>query len=175
MSNLTIFQKHLLNLTLSKSNIITPYESLRGFLSLGFDFPVALVSSIALPVVYGNSGFLWRNIDVLKIPRGRHPTQLENVKVPVGKEGFTRGGVVKLVEGEYKRSGLEVGRVKRLFDRVHLLGVWVIGAKTEGVGKGSVDRKTLEAFMKGEFFEIVRERRRNRGDILPLWRGGPIS
>ncbi|KAE9991413.1 hypothetical protein EG327_011716 [Venturia inaequalis] len=175
MAQLTVFQKHLLNLTLQKATIITPYESLRGFLSLGFDFPVALVSSIALPFVYGNTGFLSHKIDVTKIPRCKQPTQLESVSISTGKKGFTRREVLELVDSEYQRGGSELGMVKRLFDRIHLLGVWVIGARTQGRGKGMVDGKTLEAFMKGGFFEIVRERRRDRGDVLPLWRGGPIS
>lgn len=175
MSQLTIFQKHLLNLTLRKTNIITPYESLRGFLSLGLDFPVALISSIGLPLVYGNTGFLSHKIDITKIPRHKQPTQLENVVVPTGKKEFTRTEVLGLLHEEHQRSGEGLGMRKKWFDRSHVLGVWIIGALTQGERKGKVDGKVLKAFMRGEFFEIVRERRRERSDVLPLWRGGPIS
>lgn len=179
MSKLTTFQTHLLHLTLQKSNIITPYESLRGFLSLGFDFPVALVSAIALPFAYGNTGFLSHKIDVEKIPRGKQPSQLEDVEVGEreGGGGFTRKRLLELGDREYHQSkGGEVrGLKKRISDKMHLLGVWVIGAQTQGPGKGLLNGATLEAFRRGDFFEAIRERRRDRSDVLPLWRGGPIS
>lgn len=175
MSKLTIFQKHLLNLTVQSSNIITPYESLRGFLSLGFDFPVAFVSSIALPFVYGNTGFLSHKIDVAKIPSDKQPTQLESVVLSEQKGVFTRKELIRLVNKEHRRNKEKMGTRARLFDEFHLLGVWVIGAQTHGAGEGLVDRETVEAFQAGDFFEFVRERRKDRGDILPLWRGGPIS
>lgn len=82
---------------------------------------------------------------------------------------------MELVDKEHQRNGSKIGRTKRLFDKIHLLGVWVIGAQTQGARKGMVDMKTLEAFRRGEFFEVIRERRRDRGDVLPLWKAGPIS
>jgi hypothetical protein len=37
-----------------------------------------------------------------------------------------------------------------------------------------VSRQDVERFQQGEWEEAVAKRRRARGDVVPLWRGGPI-
>ena len=89
---------------------------------------------------------------------------LEDVDVDAGTKGASRKQLLHAV------------RSKGIFDRLHVLGLWALAAD---VNSGTFSTAELEASRSGELLWMVEERRRHRdgahGEILPLWRGGPVS
>lgn len=165
MSNkITSFQRHIAHFNTTSTGIITPFQSLKTFLSVGFDFPVALVSAFSLPLRYGNCGFLSLNIDVAKIPPAKQPSQLESVSMQ--KESYDRSEFLALLKDDGRDGWL---------DRLHMIGYWTMAAATQGSERGRIGKEDIEAIQEGVLMKKLQQRRRDRHDVLPLWRGGPIS
>lgn len=56
---------------------------------------------------------------------------------------------------------------------VECAGLWALAAD---VKSGLLQGEDVEEFKRGDILRTVAERRRdNRDQVLPLWRGGPIS
>lgn len=161
---ITSFQRHIAHFNTSSTGVITPFQSLKTFLSIGFDFPVALVSAFSLPLRYGNCGFLSLNIDIAKIPPAKQPSQLESVSIK--KESYDRSEFLALLKDDGRDGWL---------DRLHMLGYWTMAAATTGSEKGRIGKGDIEAIQEGVLMKKLQQRRRDRHDVLPLWRGGPIS
>jgi len=171
MTSLSRFQLHLLHFAAPNSTKITLLSSLRASLALGLDFPVALTLSIGLRILYSPFPYL-SPVDIPSIPQSSWRTQLEDAKLT--SDTYTRADLLDLYHAspKYNRSD----PLTRSIDTMHVISFW---AMTADVDSGLVKRADVERFQQGEWEgEVVkrrRSRRRGEGDVLPLWRGGPIS
>lgn len=58
-------------------------------------------------------------------------------------------------------------------DRLDALGIWALAARRKD---GRITGKDLKAFQEGTVLESIAKRRKiGREDVLPFWRGGPLS
>ena len=150
---------------------ITLLSSIKASLSLGLDFPVACGLSIGLKLLYSSFPFT-RPVDIPSIPNTQFRCQLEDISGE--KTLYTRADLINLYYStrSYKTNGI----VQRLIEYLHIHSFWMIAADAE---THLVDSDTLKAFQQGEWQQRVVKRRRHRtegkGEVLPLWRGGPIS
>ena len=167
MSPLGPFHRHLRHFAQPSSAKITILSSLRASLALGLDFPVACVLSIGLRVMYGSFPFN-SSIDIASISSGHLRTQLEDV--PVEKNHFTRADLVDLYQNS--STSRQRGPIRRAIDTGHVISFWAMAADSKS---HLVDAATLKRFQKGTWADEVVQRRSRRVDVLPLWRGGPIS
>jgi hypothetical protein len=142
-------------------------SSLRAALALGLDFPVACILSIGLRVMYGAFPYI-SPIDIPSIRSDSTRTQLEDV--PVVQTYFTRSELVDLYRGS--SIGKQRGLIRRAIDMGHVISFWAMAADSK---THLVDANTLERFQRGTWADEVVQRRCRRVDVLPLWRGGPIS
>ena len=141
---------------------ITFLDSLRGDLSIGLNFPLALVLALTRHLIFRNTGFLSLTIH---IPTCQTKRQL-------------LGGVGALDIDEsrrYTRSELvaEAGKGHKggIITQLDAVGLWMLAAHSKD---GKVSGKEVRQFQKGEIMEEIAARRRTREDVLPFWRGGPI-
>lgn len=141
---------------------ITLLDSLRGDLSLGLNFPIALFLALTRHLIFRNTGFWSLDIHVPTVQTSRK--LLGGPDAFPGIESEKRYGVVELVK-QVRRDG---GGVVAMGDAV---GVWGLCARRDGTVRGEECRE----FQRGEVMQGIAERRRGRGDVLPFWRGGPIS
>ncbi|KAJ9622328.1 hypothetical protein H2203_006546 [Taxawa tesnikishii (nom. ined.)] len=129
------------------TSTITFLDSLRGDLSLGLNFPIAVFLALTRHLVFGNAGPLRFNIYV--------PTVRTSRKLLGGPGAFD------IDENKRPQRGVVA--------QVDALGFWALAAGKDGrVGGGEV-----RAFQRGDVEGVV-ERRRSRRDVLPFWRGGPL-
>ncbi|KAF4554258.1 Hypothetical protein D9617_5g071350 [Elsinoe fawcettii] len=140
---------------------ITFLDSLRGDLSIGLNLPLSLFLALTRHLIFRNTGF-WS----LRI----HVPTVQTSRVLLGGEDKFRFdekreyGVRELV-GSVRAQGGGVVEV------VDALGCWGLVARRDGKVRG----EEVRAYQRGEVMEMVSQRRRGRGDVLPFWRGGPIS
>jgi hypothetical protein len=167
-SSYTAFQRHLLFFsTPTTPPHLTFTSALRAGVQIGLDFPVAVLLSMSLKLFYAPFPFFWSPIIVDKIPTSSQRTQLSSATLPKGKNDFTCSELLALLRDSKEGSG----GLKGLIDQGHVVGLWTMAAsaRTHTVSKDDVER-----FQQGEWEDAVVKRRRGRGDVLPLWRGGPI-
>jgi len=141
------------------TNTITFLDSLRGDLSIGLDFPVALMLATIRHLVFRNTGFFSLSIYVPTVRTSR--TLLggpDKFNVDEDKR-YTRGELIALA----KDGGIVA--------QADAFGLWALAAEPDGKVKG----EEVRMFQRGEIMERVAARRRGRENVLPLWRGGPIS
>jgi hypothetical protein len=165
------FQRHLLFFSAPTTPPrLTFISALRAGVSLGLDFPVAVLLSLSLRILYAPFPYFWLPIVVDKIPSSAHRTQLSSAQLPQGKTEYTCSELLHLLNSSPKEKQ-EKGWLKHKIDQGHIVGFWTMAAdaKTHRVKSSDVER-----FQQGEWEKAVVERRRGRGDVLPLWRGGPI-
>ncbi|KAF2154920.1 hypothetical protein K461DRAFT_266263 [Myriangium duriaei CBS 260.36] len=141
-----------------KSQTITFLDSLRGDLSLGLNFPVAVFLAVTRHLVFRNTGAFSLTIHVPTVKTSR----------------VLLGGPGRFDIDENRRYGLRElvaatsgGGLVSKFDAV---GCWGLIAERDGTVSG----RDVRAFQRGEVMEEVVRRRRGRADVLPFWRGGPI-
>tara|TARA_R110002003_G_scaffold48_14_gene4018 strand:- start:1993 stop:2565 length:573 start_codon:yes stop_codon:yes gene_type:complete len=164
-STYTAFQRHLLFFsTPTTPPRLTFLSSLRAAVSLGLDFPVALVLSISLRLLYAPYPYIFSPINISRIPRSLHRTQLSDAKL--SKPEYTCSDLLALLG-----SGPGKGWLMHKIDQGHVIGFWAMAADTK---TQRVRRQDVERFQQGEWEEAVAQRRRGRGDVVPLWRGGPV-
>lgn len=77
------------------------------------------------------------------------------------KKEYTRSEIVSLARQE-----------KGMFGAVDALGLWSLAAD---VRTGLLKGEDVVGFQEGKVFERIERRRKDRSQVLPLWRGGPIS
>ncbi|KAF2854274.1 hypothetical protein T440DRAFT_552151 [Plenodomus tracheiphilus IPT5] len=163
----TAFQRHLLFFsTPTQPPRLTILSALRASCTLGLDLPIALLLSVSLRILYTPFPYFWHPIVIDDIPRSSHRTQLSSAVLPPSKSSFTCAELLALL-GDGKRKGW----VQHKIDQGHVIGFWSMAA---GAGTNVVRRRDLEAFREGEWEGGIAERRRGRGDVVPLWRGGPV-
>lgn len=164
-SSYTAFQRHLLFFSTStQPPRLTFLSALRAALSVGLDFPVAVVLSLSLRLMYAPYPYVLSTINIEQIPRSLHRTQLSDAKL--SQPGYTCSELLALL-----KSGSNKGFIKHKVDQGHIIGFWTMAANTH---THKVSREDVERFQQGEWEEAVANRRRGRLDVLPLWRGGPI-
>lgn len=161
----TPFKRHLSFYDLDNNGVIYLSESLRANLSLGLDFPVALLTAIGLQCYYGNTRPAFfgplNGIDIARIPKTEERTMLEGMDFTyrtVGS-GFGRDALLK---GSGASSWV---------DKAHVAGIWALAAN----GDGMVSMKDVRRCQEGSILWELQRRRMDRSDVLPLMRGGPIS
>lgn len=142
-------------------NLLRLSDSLRGNLALGLDFPVALTVALGRHLTLRNTRRLWSlDIHIPSVPWRRTP--LDGVDGVDPAKEYSRAEFTRL-------AGREAG----FGARADALGVWALAAD---VRTGLLKGEDVLAFQKGELLERVEERRKGgREQVLPLWRGGPIS
>ncbi|KAJ8612770.1 hypothetical protein MRB53_037241 [Persea americana] len=132
-------------------------DSLRGNLSLGLDFPVALAVAVGRHLWLRNTSLFSFNIHVPSV--SVRETLLEGVPIDEKKQ-YTRAEIV----AASAQNGL-VGQADAF-------GLWSLASD---VNTGLIKGEDVVAFQKGTLLQKIEERRKDRSQVLPLWRGGPIS
>lgn len=161
----TAFQRHLLFFSnQAHPPRLTILSATRASLSLGLDLPAASALAISIRALYAPYPNIFSRLDVLRLPPSRHRTQLSRAKLT--KQNYTYDDLYALLQSDAKR-----GAVASMLDRWHVRMFHAIAADMK---TGLVRREDVERFQEGSWQESVRERRRGRGDVLPLRRGGPI-
>jgi hypothetical protein len=161
----TAFQKHLIFFaTPTNPPKLTFLSGLRAACSLGLDFPVSVVLSLSLRILYAPFPYLWSPINIEKIPQSSHRSQLSGAKI--SKSEYTCLELLRLLDAEPKR-----GLLKNMIDQGHIVGFWAMAANTR---THTVSREDVVRFQQGEWEETITKRRLDRENVLPLWRGGPI-
>ncbi|EME77871.1 uncharacterized protein MYCFIDRAFT_79125 [Pseudocercospora fijiensis CIRAD86] len=140
------------------SQTIRLQDSIAGNLALGLDFPVALAVAIGRHLFLKNNGFFSLQIHVPSV--SWKTTPLEGLDVDE-KKGYTCSEIAGLAR---ERLGV-VGVVEAV-------GLWSLAAD---VNTGLLRGGDVEGFKQGTVFRELERRRKDRSQVLPLWRGGPIS
>lgn len=174
MVTLNRFQRHLAFFARPNTTQLTFYSSLKSFLSLGLDFPVACALAFGLRVTYSPFPNYWSPVDITAIPPSSMRTQLEDV--PLNGHTYSRSDLVNLYQQSSLGDDKHKGMIRRIYDLAHVNAFWMIAAD---VDSHTVDEGTVRRFQEGTWGEAVVRRRKSRrkgvGEVLPLWRGGPIS
>lgn len=161
----TAFQRHLKFFsTPTNPPKLTILSGIRAAISLGLNFPIAVLLSLSLRLMYAPFPYILSTIDIEKIPQSKHRTQLGNAKL--SKSDYTCSELLALLSSEPRKSFWN----KRI-DEGHVVGFWTMAANAK---THTVSRSDVERFQMGEWEDSVARRRRERNDVLPLWRGGPI-
>jgi hypothetical protein len=162
----TAFQRHLLFFsTPTQPPRLTFLSGLRAGVSIGLDFPVAVILSLSLRLMYAPFPFISSTINIEEIPRPLHRAQLNGAKL--SKQEYTCSELLALLGSPEPGKGF----IKHKIDQGHVVGFWTMAANAH---THKVSRDDVERFQQGEWEEAVARRRRGRDDVLPLWRGGPI-
>ncbi|KAK5173151.1 uncharacterized protein LTR77_003273 [Saxophila tyrrhenica] len=133
------------------------YDSLTGNLALGLDFPAALAIALGRHLFLSNTGFFSLNIHVPSVKT--HKTLLDGLEVDE-KRSYTASEMW----GIAAPNGLQ--------GRLDAVGLWALAADTK---TGRLSGEDVRSFQEGRVLGVLEERRKGRGQVLPLWRGGPIS
>lgn len=141
----------------SDSQTIRLRDSLYGNLALGLDFPVALAIAIGRHLFLKNTGFLSLNIHVPSVSTKN--TLLHGIDVEE-KKSYSCSELVSLAGKNGYMSQADAA------------GVWALAAD---VHTGRVEGEDVVAFQKGTLLKEIERRRKDRSQVLPLYRGGPIS
>lgn len=146
----------------TRPNIVTIGSSLKSSLAIGLDFPVACLLAIGLRLLYGNPSSLYLSaVNIDNIPQSKLRYQLEDVNLDQKpNENFTLSEVSSWA------------KTKSLVNQAHIANLWTFAADTK---TGLVSKRDIQAFQKGTWLWDLEKRRKSRQDVLPLWRGGPIS
>lgn len=144
------------NLNPYDSQTIRLYDSLRGNILLGLDFPVALAIAIGRHLFLCTS-YLTLSIHVPSV--STHKTLLDGIPINE-KRDYTRSEIVALAS----RNGWS--------GQADALGLWALAAD---VKTGLLKGEDVVGFQKGTLLGEIERRRKDRSQVLPLWRGGPIS
>lgn len=161
----TAFQKHLVFFsTPMNPPRLTFVSALKAACALGLDFPISVLLSLGLKLLY--TPFSLTGINITDMPPSSHRSQLSSVTLPTAKKEFTCSELLRLLDQERNP-----GFVKHKIDQGHIASFWCMAANTR---THTVSRDDVERFQQGEWEAVVAERRRNSDEILPLWRGGPI-
>ncbi|KAJ5021076.1 dolichyl-phosphate-mannose mannosyltransferase [Bipolaris maydis] len=152
------FQKHLLFFsTPTTPPRLTFKSALRAGVSLGLDFPVAVLLSVSLRILYAPFPYFWSPIIVDKIPASSHRTQLGKCHASTWEDHYTCSELIMVVTQNRPRPHCGILDHGSKYTRSH-----------------TVSKEDVERFQQGNWEDAVVERRRGRHDVLPLWRGGPI-
>ena len=145
------------NRNTSDSQTIRLYDSLRGNLALGLDFPVALAVAVGRHLFLKNTTLFSLNVHVPSVSTKN--TLLEGIPIDEKKE-YTRAEIVSAA----KPNGLA--------GQADALGLWSLASD---VHTGMLKGEDVVSFQQGTLLDKIERRRKDRSQVLPLYRGGPIS
>jgi hypothetical protein len=148
--------------TNTSTTTITLLDSLKGDLALGFNLPLSVILSLGRHLVFRTSSGLSIHIPSVSLDW--------NLLGGPGAYSFDENKRYTLSELR-KQIITQNGSLK---DQLDAIGIWTVAAKRQD-GKIMISGKDLKAFQEGTVLEGIAKRRRGRDDILPFWRGGPIS
>ncbi|KAL7006941.1 hypothetical protein EMMF5_003525 [Cystobasidiomycetes sp. EMM_F5] len=138
-------------------------DSFRGDLSLGLNAPLALLLASIRHLIFGNCGFLSLSIHVPSVRSARKllggPSAFPSID---SDKRYTRGELAHIAS-QTQNGGLT--------SQLDAVGLWMLAASRRD---GKVSGKDVRLFQNGEIMEHIERRRKDKGDILPFWRGGPI-
>lgn len=140
------------------SQTIRLQDSIAGNLALGLDFPVALSVALGRHLFLKNTGVFSLQIHVPSV--SWKPTPLEGLEVDEKKE-YTCSEIVGLAREKLGVMGV-----------VEAVGFWALAAD---VKSGLLAGADVQGFKRGTVFGELEKRRKDRSQVLPLWRGGPFS
>ncbi|KAK5125178.1 hypothetical protein LTR85_000854 [Meristemomyces frigidus] len=132
-------------------------DSLRGNLALGLDFPAALGLAIGRHMWLSNTGFFSLNIHVPSVSVTK--TLLDGIAIDEKKE-YTRSEIVA------------AARPNGVMGQADALGLWALASD---VHSGMLKGEDVVGFQQGTLLERMEKRRKDRSQVLPFYRGGPIS
>lgn len=141
------------------TSTITFMDSLRGDLSIGLNFPVAVFLATIRHLVFRNTGFWSLTIYVPTVRTSRK--LLGGPSACRALDESKRYGCAELISLA-KREGIVA--------QLDAVGLWMLAAEKDGKIKG----EEVRLFQKGEIMERIAERRRGMDNVLPFWRGGPL-
>ena len=125
---------------------------------MGLDFPVAFGIAIGRHVWLKNTSFFSLNIHVPSVKTTT--TLLEGVEVDEKKQ---------YTAGEIRDRAKETNGWKGWAGAME---IWSLAAD---VKTGKLAGEDVVGFQRGTLFNEIEKRRKGTDQILPLWRGGPIS
>jgi hypothetical protein len=156
LKHLSFFASH------DQPDVITFTSALKSSLTLGLNFPASVFLSIALRALYSPSWLLLS------------PPNLRSLNV-----NYTQLQQAKLTQTAYTQSELQnlvpedTSTLHRLVNRGHVFGLWALAADAR---TSLVKREDVGEFQNGTLMQRLAERRHiGRNDVLPFYRGGPIS
>lgn len=146
------------------ANTIRFIDSLRGDLALGFNFPLSVFISLARHLIFRNEpGLLSLSIHIPSVKLDRKllggPGAYNDVQPD---KRYSLSQLDKLI----RNAG---GSVKDRFDAI---GIYTMAAQRKD---GKISGKDVRDFQQGAVLDNIAQRRRGRDDVLPFWRGGPLS
>jgi hypothetical protein len=163
----TAFQKHLLFFsTEATPPRLTFFSALRASIALGLNLPIAIILSISLRVLYLQLPRFWSPVSVDDIPNSAHRAQLTSAHLAPKKSDFSCTDLLQLLSKNDNE-----GFFKRKINEGHIIGFWAMAANSR---THAVAREDLRRFQQGNWEASIMERRRDRTDVLPVWRGGPV-
>ncbi|KAK5135140.1 hypothetical protein LTR08_005526 [Meristemomyces frigidus] len=132
-------------------------DSVRGNLALGLDFPAALGLAIGRHAWLRNTGFFSLNIHVPSI--SVKTTLLDGIPIDEKKE-YTRSEIVA------------AARQNGVMGQADAMGLWALASD---VKTGMLKGEDIVAFQRGTLLDMIEWKRKDRSQVLPFYRGGPIS
>jgi len=150
------FKQHLSYFSHGGNGIITAPSALYGALGLGLNLPFSVVLSVALPLLYGNTGPFKTQVDVESVQIER--PQLQALGDP-SQRAYTRAEVLETVKQD------------SWVNWMHVLNLWSLAAD----GKGLMSAEDVRSCQKGTLMVDVAKRRKSRENRLLFSRGGPFS
>jgi len=132
-------------------------DSLRGNLALGLDFPAAFAIALGRHLFLKNTSFFSLNIHVPSVPITKTP--LDGLDIDEKKD-YTRAEI------------LQVAGKNGYMGQMDALGLWALASD---VNTGLLKGEDVVGFQKGTLFNEIERRRKARRQVLPFYRGGPIS
>lgn len=168
----TAFQRHLIFFsTQTNPPRLTFLSGLRASIALGLNFPVSVLLSLSVRLLYARFPYI-TSPSIKEIPQSQHRSQLSSAKIPDSKSEYTCSELLSLLQADHGlHAEQRKGFLERRINEIHITSLWAIAANTR---THTVSREDVERFQQGEWEEAVAKRRREREDVLPFWRGGPI-
>jgi hypothetical protein len=166
----TPFKRHLAFFDLDNDGTIYIGESLRACLSLGLNFPASLVMASGMQMIYGNTRPIFfgpfNGIDISKVPRNKERYMLDDIEqLTMRRDDDHRGLTCQELVSAARIPG------RGLMDQMHVLGIWAIAADKEG----RLNLEDMRLARQGCLMNEIMKRRKDRSDVLPFLRGGPIG
>lgn len=148
----------------SNATSITFLDSLRGDLALGFNFPLSVILSLARHLYFRNGSSILSL--AIHIP-----------SVKLDRKLLGGPGAYSTIQPDKRYSLSEVHKTVKhegggIKDQLDAMGMWSMAAARKD---GKISGRDLRDFQEGTVLENIAKRRRGRDDVLPFWRGGPIS
>lgn len=141
-------------------------DSLRGDLALGFNFPISVLLSLARHIIFRTGpGIFSLSIHIPSVKLDRKLLGGPGAYSIDPEKRYSLTEVMKTL-----KDSSEGGNLK---DQLDAFGIWTMAAERKD---GKITGRDLRDFQEGTVLDNIAKRRRTgRDDVLPFWRGGPLS